>query len=199
MPGVFDATGSPLTVGAALNEISAVLGEVLDDFAGDLDPPTRWAMRWFADNGFDEGPLDHAERLCLQAGRLSVEELRRVGIITRPHDSRVRLVKRDDLPKDWSPATDPTTSVWELLQHVLARFLSKDSERGAAALLRQRPSAMADTQELAYWLFRAVERTRPEEARRIDLLLTSWPRIEELVAAEQLAEDQQLNFGAVDG
>ena len=125
--------------------------------------------------GFDEGPLDHAERLCLQAGRLSVEELRRVGIITRPHDSRVRLVKRDELLEGWSPATDTTPSVWELLQHVLAQFLSKDSERGAAALLRQRPSAMADTQELAYWLFRAVERTRAEEARQIDLLLTSWP------------------------
>ena len=76
---VFDATGSPLTVGAALGEISTVLGEVLDDFAGDLDEPTRWAMRWFADHGFDDGPLDHAERLCLQSGRLSVEELRRTG------------------------------------------------------------------------------------------------------------------------
>ena len=54
---------------------------------------------------------------------------------------------------------------------------------------------LADAQELAYWLFRAVERTRTEEARQIDLLLTSWPRIEELVAAEEVvAEPQRLAF-----
>ena len=79
---------------------------------------------------------------------------------------------------------------------MLRRFQA-DSDRGAATLLRQQRGAMADVQELAYWLFRAVERTRTEEARQIDLLLTSWPRIEELVAAAESFDDAQLSFGTV--
>ncbi len=198
---VFDAEGKALTVGAALGEISVVLGEILDDFAGDLkdDQATLWAMRWFADHGFDEGSLDHAEKLCLQSGQLSIERLRRTGIIAPPKDQKVRLVRRDELPDGWSPTADATPTVWELFQHVLRRFLSKDSDAGAASLLRQARASMADAQELGYWLFLKAERSRTEEARLIDLLLTSWPRIEELVQAAEPAGAEQLGFDTVEG
>ena len=57
-----------------------------------------------------ERAIDHAQRLCLLAGHLSVEELRRVGIITPTHDSRVRLLRGSDTLDLWSPATDATPS-----------------------------------------------------------------------------------------
>lgn len=198
---VYDAQGRALTVSDALREISSVLGEVIDDFAGDLadDQATLWAMRWFAEHGFDPGPLDHAERLCLQSGTLSVEGLRRAGLIAPPLDKKVRLLQREELPTSWRPDRDRSFSVWELFQQVLHRFLTADSERGAAELLARAKGSMVDVQDLGYWLYTNIERSRPEEARRIDQLLTSWPRIAELVETIDVEGPQQQVLGTVEG
>ena len=52
-----------MTVGTALSLISQVSAEVLDEFVGDLDKETRWAMTWFKDHGFEPGTYDDAEKL----------------------------------------------------------------------------------------------------------------------------------------
>ncbi len=60
---VIEPSGGSMTVGSALSLISQVSAEVLDEFVGDLDKETRWAMTWFKDHGFEPGTFDDAEKL----------------------------------------------------------------------------------------------------------------------------------------
>jgi len=185
---VIEPTGAAMTVGAALNLISQVSAEVLDEFVGDLDNDTRWAMGWFKDHGFEPGSYDDAEKLC-KTTVTSLEGLQRAGIATGAK-GKVTLVSRAELPDGWDPATDSRLTVWEVTQHLVKRLTSAGGEAAAADLLRRCRQWGDAARDLAQWLAAASLVTRPAEALDHDALVTSWSELVRL--AERPESDQGL-------
>ncbi len=190
---VIEPTGEAMTVGAALRLISQVSAEVLDEFVGDLDNETRWAMGWFKDHGFEAGSFDDAEKLN-KATVTSLDGLTRAGIAAGRRGN-VKLVSRAEMADDWRPATDRPVTIWEVTQHLVKR-LKSGAESGAADLLRQcRPWADA-ARDLAQWLAATSLVDHPKEALEYDALVTSWSEVMRL--AERQPEPAQGTFTPVD-
>ena len=176
---VLTADGSPLGVRDALALINEVLDEALTGGGTDLDADTRWALTWFDEYGFADGPFGRAEQLS-KARNTSVAGLETAGIVTTAGD-RVRLCGRDELEPGWDPATDKRPTVWEAAQHLLRRLLD-DGEPAAAALLSRLDAGTADAaRDLAYRLFQiCTRRNRATEAAAYNGLVTSWTELTRL-------------------
>jgi len=175
---VLDAAGKPLSVREALVLINQTLDEVLAEQEGDFDSDTRWAIAWFEQSGFGEGEFGVADVLA-RAKNTSVRGMSEAGII-ESRRGRVRLLKPQELSKDWDPAIDPRLTAWEIVHHFI-RVLEKDGE-GAAAELTIKLGAKAEAaRELAYRLYTISERKkRAGEALRYNGLVQSWPEITRL-------------------
>lgn len=185
------ATGQGMTVRSALEVISQVQAEVLDEFVGDLDGATRWAMAWYRDHGFESGPFDSAEKLS-KTYNTALDGLLRADVV-RSRAGLVTLIGRDDLPTDWSPDTDRAFTVWELVLHLVARLTGGGGEQAASELLRQRKDRAEDARNLAYWLsVAAATKGRAKDALDFDALVTSWPEILRLAEKAPAAEPGRL-------
>ena len=183
---VLSADGSPLGVRDALALINEVLDETLIGGSADLDADTRWALTWFDEYGFADGPFGRAEQLS-KARNTSVAGLVAAGIVMTVGD-RVGLRGRDELDPGWDPATDSRPTVWEATQHLL-RTLYDDGEPAAAALLSRLDSDTADAaRDLAYRLFQiCTRRNRSAEAAACNGLVTSWPELTRLAGGSAQA------------
>ncbi|MDQ3384710.1 MAG: DUF1156 domain-containing protein [Actinomycetota bacterium] len=172
---VIEPSGQAMTVRSALSLISQVQGEVLDEFVGDLDRETRWAMAWYRDHGFDDGTFGDAETL-FKTTNTSLDGLEVAGIV-RSRAGKVALRSREQLPVAWTPAGDRLVTVWEVAQH-LVRQLTSAGEEAAADLLRQCGRWADEARSLAYWLsLTAVAKGRTAEVLDYDALVTSWPEL----------------------
>jgi putative DNA methylase len=172
-------TGQGMSVGSALEVISQVQGEVLDEFVGDLDPWTRWAMAWYRDNGFADGTFDAAEKLC-KTTNTSLVGLVRAGIV-RARGGIVTLIGRDALDEGWTVEDDDRFTVWELVSHLVARLTGGGGEQAAAELLREGKTHADEARNLAYWLsLTAAAKSRAKDTLDFDALVTSWPQIARL-------------------
>ena len=172
---VIDTTGKAMTVGASLGLISQVTGEVLDEFVGDLDNETRWAMGWFRDHGFEPGSFDDAEKQS-KATNTSLEGLVKAGVAVGSK-GKVRLIPRAELPRSWSPETDSYVTVWEVAQYLVKR-LTEDGEEAASSLLRGCRRWAEAARDLAQWLAATALASRPSEALDYDALVTSWSELQ---------------------
>ncbi len=101
---VVESDGSRMGVRTALQLINQALDEVLSEQEGEFDADTRWAIAWFEQSGSDEGPFGTADVLS-RAKNTSVEGLKEAGLVAS-RAGKVRLLRRDELPADWDPATD---------------------------------------------------------------------------------------------
>ena len=185
---VLDAEGKPVSVRDALALINATLDEALAEQEGDFDADSRWALAWFEQNGFTEGEYGVAETLS-KAKNTSVAGLAEAHII----DSRrgkVRLLKAEELPPAWDPATDPRLTAWEVVHHLI-RALGAGGEAAAADLVAKLGARAETARELAYRLYTLCERKkRAAEALAYNGLVQSWPEIARLAreAPSQTAE-----------
>ncbi|MEO7837037.1 MAG: hypothetical protein ABIS21_05295, partial [Acidimicrobiales bacterium] len=192
---VIDTTGAAMTVKAALDLISRVTAEVLDEFVGDLDNETRWAMGLFREHGFEPADYDDAQKVFV-AANTSLESVKRAGIATDAR-GKVRLLRRDELPAGWAPDTDPHLTVWEVTQH-LVRTLDQESEAAAAELLAGCGRWAEAARDLAQWLAATSLSTgRSAEAQAQDLLVTSWSQLVRL--AEERRAAPETGQGAFEG
>ena len=116
----------------------------------------------------DEGQFGTAETLS-KAKNTSVDGLSQAGLLTAK-GGKVRLLRRDELPEDWDPATDTRRTVWEVTQHLI-RALETKGEEGAAALLRRAGEQGEVARDLAYRLYSTCERKR---WRRSCWRTTAW-------------------------
>lgn len=107
---VLDAEGKSLSVREALALINQTLDEALAEQEGDFDPDSRWALTWFEQSGFTEGEYGMAEQLS-KSKNTSVAGMVEAGILESKR-GKVRLLRPDELPGDWSPATDPRLTAW---------------------------------------------------------------------------------------
>jgi putative DNA methylase len=172
-----------------------VLDEVLGEQEAAFDAETRWAINWFSQFFFDEGPYGTAEQLAVSMN-VAVGAMAESGIL-ESGGGKVRLLSRDELPDNWDPATDLRTPVWEAAQHLVKR-LESDGEAAAARLLRRMGGLGEAAQLLAYRLYTLCERTRPNLAGPFNALVASWPEIQRLAreVSEPAATFEQPSFGS---
>ena len=131
---VLDAEGKPLTVREALALINQTLDEALAEQEGDFDADSRWALTWFEQSGFAEGEYGVAEQLS-KSKNTSVAGMVEAGILESKR-GKVRLLRPEELPADWDPATDPRLTAWEIVHHLI-RVLASGGEGAAAGARRQ--------------------------------------------------------------
>ena len=188
---VLDADGTSMTVREALSSINQILDEVLAEQEGDLDADSRWALVWFDQHGFEPGNFGSAETLS-KAQNTSVEGLVEAGILESKRGA-VRLLKPDELSKDWSPENDKRSSVWEVVHHLIFA-LDTEGEQGASELIQKLGGEVGKVKDLCYRLYTLCERKkRAAEALSYNSLVQSWPEISRL-AKNKKPEDQELNF-----
>ena len=172
---VVEPSGEPMSVRTAIALINQVRSETLTELQDEFDADTRWAVQWFEEYGFAEGPYSRAEVLFTGTDT-SFDGLRRAGIIdSRP--SKVWLVRPDDLPDNWNPAADNRVPVWEVTMH-LVRNLDRGGEEAAARTLAQVSGSRDAARDLAYRIADICERRRwAREALEFNGLIVSWPEI----------------------
>jgi putative DNA methylase len=172
---VLDAEGKPVSVREALTLITATLDDALAEQEGDFDADSRWALAWFEQNGFAEGEFGVAETLS-KAKNTSVAGLANSGILASAR-GKVRLLKPEELPTSWDPATDPRLTSWEIVHHLI-RVLGSGGESAAAELVAKLGARAEPARELAYRLYTICERKkRAAEALAYNGLVQSWPEI----------------------
>jgi len=179
---VIEPSGNSMRVRTALALINQVLDEVSADQEGEFDEHTRWAIAWYAEHGFDEGPYGRADDLS-RAKNVSVDGLVRAGLV-KSGGGKVRLLERDELDPNWDPTTDNRLTVWEVTQHLIRRLLN-DGE-GPAAQLRAKVGGLGDAaRDLAYRLFQIAESKKwSKEAGPYNALAASWLEISRIAASE---------------
>jgi putative DNA methylase len=172
---VLDAEGKALSVREALALINQTLGEALAEQEGDFDADSRFALTWFEQHGFAEGPAGEAILLST-AKATALNGLEQAGII-KSGRGNVRLLRPEELPADWDPATDPRLTAWEIV-HQLIRVLGMGGEGAAAGLVTKLGAKAEIGRELAYRLYTLCERKkRAAEALAYNGLVQSWPEI----------------------
>jgi len=186
---VLDAEGKPLSVREALALINQSLDEVLAEQEGDFDADSRWALAWFEQSGFAEGEYGVAETLS-KAKNTSVAGMVEAGILDSKR-GKVRLLRPEELPADWNPATDPRLTAWEVV-HQLIRVLEAGGESAAATLVAKLGGHAETARELAYRLYTICERKkRAQEALSYNGLVQSWPEITRLARASGTPRAEQ--------
>ena len=177
---VLESDGQPMRVRTALQLINQALDEVLAEQEGEYDADTRWAITWFEQYGQGDGPFGEAETLS-RAKNTSIEGLKKAGIVVS-RAGKARLLNRDELPADWSPATDSRLTNWEAAQHLI-RALDKEGETGAARLLAALGAQAEIARDLAYRLYTTCERKGwSSDALAYNSLVVAWPELTRLAA-----------------
>lgn len=172
---VLDASGKALSVKQALMLINEILDEVLTEQEGDFDSESRWSVAWFDQFGFVEGDYGVAEVLS-KAKNTSIASMMEAGVL-RSKNGKVRLLRPDELSKDWEPASDRRRSAWEIVHHLI-RALEAGGETEASSLAAKLGGEAEVARELAYRLYTACERKkRAKEAMSYNALVQSWPEI----------------------
>lgn len=186
---VLEADGSEMSVRKALGLINQLLDEILAQQDGDFDPWSRFAIAWFEQHGFSEGPYGDAETLAT-AKAVTVRAVEQAGIL-EASKGKARLIPRSELPSDWDPLADQRFTVWEATQHLVQR-LEVGGEASAAMLLRRLGGVGDVARALAYRLYTVSERKgRPQEALAYNALVVAWLEISRLAADENSDSVQQ--------
>lgn len=107
----------------------------------------------------------------------------------------MRLLKPDELPASWDPATDPRLTTWEIV-HQLIRAL-ETSEYAAARLVARLGAEAEAARELCYRLYTVCERKkRATEALSYNGLVQSWPEIARLARDVAMSQPMQATMFA---
>jgi putative DNA methylase len=191
---VLDAQGKPLSVREALAMINRTLDEALAEQEGDFDGDSRWALAWFADRGFDDGPYGDAHTYFLRFNTAE-NALATAGII-KSGRGKVRLLRPDELSTDWDPSTDSRLTTWQVVHHLI-RSLETGGEIAAASLVSKLGTNAEVARELAYRLYTLCERKKwAAEALSYNGLVLSWPEITRLAHESQQPHAEQVGLFA---
>jgi putative DNA methylase len=178
---VLEPDGKKMTVRSALARINEILDQVLNSQEGDFDAPSRFAIAWYRQHGYDVGAFGDANNLA-NARNTTVDMMDRDGILTS-RAGKVQLIKPGDLSWDYDPVEDLHASNWEALHHLI-KVLERDGIAPAGDFLQvalRRPDGAVDAdllKELAHLLFRVAEGNGwTRDALSFNTLVTSWPEI----------------------
>jgi putative DNA methylase len=184
---ILESDGTAMRVRTALALINQTLDEVLAEQEGDFDADTGWAVAWFDQFGFNDGPFGDAETLC-KAKNTAISGLQEAGIAVA-RAGKVRLLRVDELPTDWDPLADQRLTVWESVHHLIRAL--NEGETAAAALVAKLGGQAEAARELAYRLYNICERRRrAQEAQAYNGLVLSWMEIVKLAAGSGKREER---------
>ena len=186
---ILEPNGDRMSVRTALQLINQTLDEFLSEQEGVFDADTRWAITWYEQHQFEPGAYGDAETLS-KAKVTSIQGLVNSGILTAKA-GKVSLLKRDELPTNWTPAGDDRIPDWEAMQHLIRR-LQTQGEANAAQLLAQLGHQGDITRDLAYRLYNICDRNGwTQDAIAYNSLVIAWGEISRL-AAQTRDQAQQL-------
>lgn len=201
---VLEPDGTKVTVRSALARINEILDQVVNEQEGDFDPPSRFAIAWYRQHGYNVGAFGDADNLA-RARNTSVDTMDRDEILTS-RAGNVQLIKPADLSWEYDVLKDLHTSNWEALHHLI-KVLERDGiapggEFLKAALTRPDGAVDADlVKELAHLLFRIAEGNGwTKDALSFNTLVTSWPEILDVARSgkKPVASQGAFEFGEGD-
>ena len=182
---VVETDGSVMPVRAALIVINDVLGEIFSEEGSELDAESRFALTWYGEYEYEPGPYGKADTLA-RAKVTSVDSLVKSGI-AESQDGQVRLLRREDLEKDWEPEKDERRTDWKAVQHLIRVLDIREIK--AAGLIWQLGGVADRALQLAHLLYAVCEEKGwSEEAVAYNGLVTVWPelvRLSRTTAARQ--------------
>lgn len=192
--GIFTAASSvlepddtPMSVRAAIALINQVRDEISGEEATGYDRETRFCIDWFDEFGTEESASGDAINMA-QAYDIGIDDLQKAGVLSA-HVGKARLLRRDELPNDWSPGADKRLTDWECAQHLARVIESPDGGIDEAAHLYSEMGAERGeaARMLAYRLYDICERkNRAAEAQVWNTLAQEWPALDAaLIRAEQ--------------
>ena len=192
---VLEPDDTPMTVRTAIALINQIRDEISGEEATGYDADTRFCIDWFETFGMDEGKSGDAITMA-QAYDIGIEDLENAGVFDARGGS-ARLLCRDELPRDWNPATDRRLTDWECAQH-LARTLESPAggiEAAAKLYANMPPERSEAARMLAYRLYDICERRdRAAEAQIWNMLAREWKALETAAVTieQELASGQLL-------
>jgi putative DNA methylase len=179
---VLEDDDSAMSVKAALALVNRVWEEIENELDSAFDAATQVALAWFATYGFDARASGELITLA-NAKNTPANALFASGVF-KDLKGRAALTRREELPADWTPATDRTLTVWECVQHA-ARVLNAADGGGeaAAALVAQMGPKAAEARALAYRLFEiTTNKGWASEALVYNGLAQEWTKLEDVAA-----------------
>jgi putative DNA methylase len=187
---ILESGGKAMGVRTALALINRTLTEVLSEQEDEFDAATRWAIAWFEQHGFSEGDFGDAELLS-KAKVTSVAGLQQTRLV-QSGGGKVRLLRPEELSKDWDPTRDQRLTIWEVTHQLLRVYLhEKVGDPATAGLLRKVGPRGDLARDLAYRLFALSEKSnRSQEAQAYNALVLGWPEILRLAQKETKPEVQ---------
>ncbi|MFB8765313.1 DUF1156 domain-containing protein [Nocardiopsis alba] len=186
---VLDQAGRPVGVELALRLINAALAEVMDEQEGDLDPESRFAIRWWDTYGWETAPFGEADKTARPLG-IGVDDVMRAQVVTS-QANKVQLLGSGQLDRNWLPNTDITPTAWEAVHHLVDRLVDGGGELEAARLMAALGKLQDPAMELAYRLHDiAAKKGRTADQERYNALISSWTELIRLSSHDQVTSER---------
>ena len=139
---VLDTHGKPVPVRDALVPINRILDEILAEKECDLDAHSCWALARFEQSCLDDCEYKIGETLS-KAKKTSPGGLVE-GEILASKGGKVRLLSPQEQPDDWDPATNPKSTAWKMVHHLLRNGTKVSLHDVSVRLWKQRHNVTAD-------------------------------------------------------
>ncbi len=178
---VLEDSGRKMAVRTALALINQIRDELDQDDDAAYDLPTRFALDWFEDAGWDARDSGDAI-LAANARNLGLDKLVRIGLIVT-QSGKTRLTRRDEMPPRGPGASHPPT-IWQAAQRLARALVAQDGGQDRAAAVMTRLADRESVRALAYRLYGLSERKGwAAEALVWNRLAEEWRRIAERAEA----------------
>lgn len=173
---VLDQSGTPLGVDHALRLINSALAEVLDEQEGELDPESRFAVRWWESHGWEASSFGEADKAARPLG-ISVDDVARAQVVTS-QGNKVQLLGVGQLDRSWEPDRDSAPTAWEAVHHLVDRLVDGGGELEAARLIALLGPLHDPAMALVYKLHEiALRKGRATDQERYNALISSWAEL----------------------
>lgn len=173
---VLDQNGQKVSVGQALGLINTALSEVLEEQEGELDPESRFAVRWWETHGWDLAPFGEADKTARPLG-ISVDHVKRAQV-AESVGNKLQLLGAAELDRSWLPSADIQPTAWEAVHHLAYRLINAGGELEAARLMSVLGRLQDPAMALAYRLHDIAARTgRTGDQERYNALIHSWSEL----------------------
>ena len=196
---VLEPDDTSMTVRTAIALINEMRDEISGEEASGYDADTRFCIDWFEAFGMAEGESGDAIGMA-NPYNIGTGDLENAGVFIT-QGGKARLLRREELPAIWDPATDSRLTDWECAQH-LARVLESPAggiDEAASLLARMDPAHSEAARMLAYRLYDICERKgRATEAQTWNMLAQEWPALEAAAAEAAPAGDPQMALPGVE-
>lgn len=180
---VLDQSGAVVPVDQAIRLIDVARSEVLEEQEGDLDPESRFAVRWWETFGWAVASFDEAGKAARPLG-ISVEEVARVQVVTS-RANKVQLLGADQLDRSWTPSDDVRPTAWKAVHHLADRLIDGGGELEAAQLMAVLGKLQESSRALVYRLHDiAAKKGRKADQERYNALINSWTELVRLASGQ---------------